>query len=347
MTNQEYFEKTRDEILSRVELADEIVRLNSGLTGFNWMFIHPQIFTGKLNRLTKLAANPNCTQDHITKVFADLFYDFRVTALFIDGFLKTNTYVAPFNSLVDQAVMLAIGHDYAGAVHLLIPVIEGSIRNYLINVKGKQNHQIMRSQHLLQVFGFLEHDYVANKEPVFMAKLDAGVIDLNKFKRLVALERQYIHTWFSMIKKYLEDNLYMDTSQGQVQDLLNRHVLVHGFSSQVDYTLSNFLKIFNALLYVSWAFRISDQAMPQVIKLENEDILYKWAAFEKIKVLTEITNDIKISVYNKYPDFKAENFHFQPTISRLAPLDSAEPIDQQLAKVDQMLEQMFPQRGNP
>ncbi len=336
------FEKKRDEIQGRVNAATELKTLNDKLKAHNWMFIHPNLFMTELNRLLKLADNPSAEQAAVTQIFADLFYDFRVTSFFIDGLLKTNTYIAPFSLHIDQAVMLAVTHNYAGAIHLLIPAIEGSLRKYMIDIRGKTDREIMRASDQLKVFGLLEADYIATKEPDFKAQLDAGHIDQSKYLRLVDLERQYIKTWYGMIEDYLRHNLYMDTSKGSISDDLNRHALVHGFESQVDYNLSNFLKIFNAVQYVAWAFQVSDPAIPQIMTLENEDILYKWSALEKLKLLNALTDPVKLAVYSKCPDFDASDFTFSPTQNRFPPLDPGKPIVPQLGKIDQMLADMWP-----
>lgn len=346
MSNQTYFEKTKSESLGRIEIAEEIKRLNEELKKLNWMFIHPQIFMSELNQIIKLAENPQVKVDQVTNIFADLFYDFRVTALFIDGFLKMNKYIAPFELHINQAVMLAITHDYAGAIHLLIPVIEGSLRKYLIDVKGKEDKAIMRASEQLKVFGFLKQDYITTKEPEFKRELDAGTIDKNQYERLIDLELKYITTWYEMIEDYLRHNLYMDTSKGQLEDELNRHVLVHGFESQVDYNLSNFLKVFNAIMYVAWAFQISDPSIPQRVNVENDEILYKWAAFEKLNLLTAITDPIKLSAYSKCADFDTNSFKFKPTRPRFSPLDIQKPIEHQLGKVDSMINVLFPGTRN-
>jgi len=337
MNDQNYFEKTRDEIKGRVAVAEELARLNSDLQRFNWMSIHPQLFMTEYNRLLKLAANPAATQANVTQVFADLFHDFRVTSLFIDGLLKTVPYIKPFCALVDQAVMMAISRDYAGAIHVLIPVIEGALRKYQVDVKGKQHSQIMRSADLTQVFGFMVEDYLAHRRREFQEKLDSCYIDPSKFARLVDLERKYITTWLDMIKGYFQHNLFMDTSRGTLLDPLNRHVLVHGFSAEVEYSLSNFLKVFNTLLYVAWAFRESDIAIPQRISLQNEDILYKWSAFEKLNIVTQVTSDIKLSIYQKYPDMKMDDFQFVPSQPRFRAHEPKRPVEQELASVDTLL----------
>ncbi|MEJ7693166.1 hypothetical protein [Daejeonella sp.] len=346
MDELNYFENTRDEIKGRVEVAEDLAKLNANLQRFNWMSIHPQLFMTEYRRLLNLAADPSATQADVTKVFADLFCDFRVTSLFIDGLLKTVPHIKPFCPLVDQAVMMAIAHDYAGAIHVMIPVIEGALRKYQVDVKGKQNSQIMRSADLLQVFGFLEEDYIAHKKVVFKERFDAGIIDQSKFTRLVALERQYITTWLNVIKSYIQQNLYMDTSNCTLLDPLNRHVLLHGFSVELDYSLSNFLKVFNTLLYIAWAFREADPSIPQRISLENEDILYKWSAFEKLKLITGVTNEIKLSVYQKYPDFKTDDFQFVPSQPRFRPLEPHRPLGPELTKIDSQLREWYPELRN-
>lgn len=150
-----------------------------------------------------------------------------------------------------------------------------------------------------------------------------------------------------MIEDYLRHNLYMDTSKGQLQDALNRHVLVHGFESQVDYNLSNFLKIYNTVMYLAWAFAESDPSIPKRVLLENEDILYKWSSYEKLKLLTVITDPIKIQVYSKNPNFDATDFNFQPVESRrFTSLDLQKPILNELDKVDNLLTTFYPGTRN-
>lgn len=323
-----FFNREKVIIQDKTSKAEAVVALNVDLKKYNWLFIHPHTFGYEYEQLKNLANNTGTTKEHITEVFAKSFYDFRTTALFLDGDFKNCPYIKPFCQLVDQAVILAVQKDYAGAINILIPVIEGCIRNYLVQEKGKINSSIMKTEDLLKVFGHLENAYCDQCRITYIERninLHKGQID-----KLISLERKYIKLWFDIIKAYFNDNLYLDTRVSTTADTLNRHVIIHAFTDDVYYNLGNFLKVFNTLLFMGWAFRMSDFNMKSHFSMREEDIYYKWKALEKLKFVAELTAEIKCSVYEKYPDFS--DLQFKQTIqvrpifdkyNRIKPIDAA------------------------
>lgn len=301
---KEKFQKAKKEIKERQKEADEALNLNNYLKSFNWMFISPLLTKKEVKKLKE------CTdKEAVFKVCATVFYDLRATTHLIDGGFKECSHIKPFCQLIDQAVFMCLQKDYAGAINVLIPVIEGVMRHYLINERGKTNEKIMKAEDLLKIFEdhYLVKDYKKKQKQYYKKQKNPSFTD-GQIDELLKLEIVYFKCWLEMIKEYFKNNLFMDTRDGSVDDKLNRHSILHSFNVEVYYNLENFLKVFNALSFLRFVFTLTDSTQHISVNTSNEDIIYKWQAFEKVREISRYTDEIKASVYSKYQGFDEDKF---------------------------------------
>ncbi len=305
-----------------IAMAEQYVACSKELMKYNAAFIHPYLAGFEITHLSNMVSAESITKQMIFDVFSRSFFNFRTTAFFIDGYFNCRSSLKPFCPLIDQSVFLCIQRDYAGAINVLMPVIEGSLRHYLVNVKGKQNEKVMNTPELLRAFYYLKEDYLQ----IYRDFYSTGIwkehnqhfcYEKGQVAALIKLKREYIELWFSILEDYFRHSLYLDTRTGEVVDKLNRHSIFHGFTSEMYYSLENYLKIYNCIIFLSWAFGLADPNATVLSTLEEEEVIYKWKAFEKVRLISNLSVQIKSSVYQKYPGFDKIEFEKELSMNQL------------------------------
>lgn len=329
-----------------IQAIEKIVDINEYLRAFNWAYVHPYVIGLEVELFDKMRQEGSGTTEAIFHIFARSFYDLKSTAAFIEGVFKKRKSLAPFGLLIDQAVVLALQKEYAGAINLLIPIIEGSLRHYLITIKGQQATTLTKSAHLLKAFQYMEEDYVARQQQALDADEDVQryhlpPFDANQRKQLLANEQAYVKKWLSIVKSYLAHNLYLDTRTGVVADKLNRHAIVHGFTTDIYYSFDNFLRLYQLLFFLSWAYGISTKGASVLVEVDNEVLLQKWGALEKIRLLSQLADEAKVAIYATHPDFDQATYLQPPPLSQVSRLIDSAPAfftEQRVRFVDQLLQ---------
>lgn len=307
------FEKEKEHYLSEIRKVRELNDLNEYLKTFNWALIHPYLQGAHIHFLQELAKTNSGTNDEIYKVFASSFFHLDSTALFIDGYFKKRPCLEPFCPLIDQSVILCLQKDYAGAINILIPVIEGSLRHYLVNVINVPNRSIKKSDDLLKAFQHIKSHHLGRIKAYYgieFGKESGGAVtlDTNQIERLTELKGEYLDLWFAIIKDYFTNSLYLTTDGKSHSDKLNRHSIFHALNGDIYYSLENYLKIYSCLHYLAWAFTFGYDNLHVLADIGYEEVKYKWKAFEKIKLISEILTPIKSAVYSKHPGFDKISF---------------------------------------
>lgn len=312
-THQERFDSYKKNLIDFTDNIKNAIEVNNYLNEFSWGFIHPYLQNMYIDYFRKLKSKPSTTKQDVFKIFAKYFFDLKNTATFIDGIFKKRRCLLPFCHLIDQSVFMCLQRDYAGAINALIPVIDGSIRYYLVHVKQAEAKNTFRMQELLKAFPLMKEDnlelhrefYKNEWHKVFGARTP---LTEEQAAELLQYDAQSVDLWFSILLGYFENNLYLDTRKGAIKDELNRHSIFHGFTDKIYYNLENYLKIFNCVLFLSYAFCLSERGASVLSNLTDDEILYKWSAFEKIRAVSAITTPIKKSVYETYAGFDANSF---------------------------------------
>lgn len=337
--SQEHFETLAKGLREYNERVEKILIVNEKIKEFNWAFIHPYVFGSDISYLDELIKTKTITNEYVFKIFIWPFFSLKNTAYFIDGHCKMRPSIAPFCPLIDQSVFLCLQRDYAGAINILLPVIEGSIRHYLVHKKGKQNEKIMRTSGLISAFEHIKQDYMSLLDSAYSNDYD---FNKEQKKEVLKLHRISFEAWLSIITDYFENNLYLDTRDGVVNDKLNRHAIIHGFNSEIYYNLENYLRIFNCLHFLCWAFAMADKSLEILSSLDEKEVYYKWKAFEKIKAISDLSFEAKASVYEKYPEFDKAKFIAKPikedAFEKYVRIKSKKGIENKLNFIDKYIE---------
>jgi hypothetical protein len=306
------FLKEKENLANHNKRVEDVMKVNRYLKQFNWAFIHPYVIGYQVNYFTQLQKDGVGDKKSVFKIFARCFFDLKTTTYFIEAIFKKRPDLEPFCQLIDQSVFMCLQRDYAGAISTLLPVIEGSIRHYLVNRRGITNGSIRGTKSLLSVFSFLKEGFLDNQRKFY--RHDYGKVygahisfDENQVEDLVGYKEKFVDMWCEIVTEYLEKNLYLDTRAPDISDELNRHIIFHGFTADVYYTLENYLRIFNCVVFLSYAFGLADGGN-LMFELEDKEILEKWIAFEKVRVVSWTTTEIKAKAYVAYADFNADEY---------------------------------------
>jgi hypothetical protein len=311
--SEKQFLAEKGELMRHNKNVEEVILVNKYLKQFNWAFIHPYLIGGHIKYFADLEREGQGSRRNIFTIFSKYFFDLQTTTSLIEGIFKKRVDLAPFCHLIDQSVFMCLQRDYAGAINTLLPVIEGSIRHHLVVQRGMTNGAIKKTKTLLSVFAYLKEDYLSIQRNYYQnhyRKARGSNIDFTEeqVQALVKCKEVFIDMWFGIITEYLEKNLYLDTRDTGFGDILNRHVIFHGFTADIYYNLENYLKIFNCITFLSYAYGMADVNGRILIDIENDEILDKWVAFEKIRVISWTATAIKSTVYSDYPDFDAVEY---------------------------------------
>jgi len=306
------FEERKSRQEENIAQAKRVIAINLYLQQFDWLFVHPYLVGYNIESFERMQREATGSKEEVLKIFAGYFFDLHHTAYMIDGYFKERPFMAPYCHLIDQAVVLCLQKDYGGAITIMIPVIEGCLREYLVVVKGKQVEKTLKKEDLLKAFTYLKEGYLDTMEKHFMAnqapKMWEVRFEASQVKQLLRNEREYIILWFSIIEDYFNNNLYLDTRSGQVSDKLNRHAILHALTHDIYYNLSNFLRLFNCLYFISWAFGMGCEGIKTLPDLDEKLTYGKWRAFEKIKRIASLMDDIKSDLFNAYSGFDPIEF---------------------------------------
>lgn len=345
---QEKFLSLTTGLKKKNKQLDSILSINNTIKKFNWAYVHPYLWGADIHFFEETIKTNELTKQNVFEIFTWSFFDLKNTAYFIDAFCKERPYIKPFCHLIDQSVIMCIQKDYAGAINTLIPVIEGSLRNYLVNKKGKKNEKIMKTDDLISAFDHMKCDYLAFQKRVWDGEFDEYKLtefNAQQKKELLRLNTKFIDGWMSIIKDYFKNNLYLDTRDGTVTDKLNRHSIIHGFTGDIYYNLENYLRVYNCLHFLCWGFAMSDKDINILPTLDQKQSFYKWRAFEKIKAISDLTTQIKVSVYDKYSEFDKQEFQegllkpngFDKYITKI----SKSGIENKLKSIDEFIDKQM------
>jgi len=249
-------------LVDHANQARRIHAVNQYLQQFKWAFFHPYLRGYHIGHFETMKNENSGSIEGIFRIFVQQFYELDATAYYIDGYFKKRPSLEPFCLLIDQSVILCLQRDFAGAINILIPVIEGAIRHYLINFQNKESSKIIGKDDLIKVFTLMQETIRKSKMEYYAHHYYAFVgRDIRFTKQQVQLltnkSMEFYRFWFEIIADFFSNNLYLDTRGTSVADSLNRHSIFHGFDTVVYYSLENYLRLFNCLHFLSWAFAVA------------------------------------------------------------------------------------------
>ena len=131
--NNEFFNEQIQRVEREIDRVKELDRVNLTLQSYNWVFLHPYSQGIDIGYLHKLIENEN-PEKEIFEFFAHKFLHLKATIHLIDGFYKNRPFLKDYAHSIEESVLLCLQRDFKGAISILIPVFEGTLRKYLFEV---------------------------------------------------------------------------------------------------------------------------------------------------------------------------------------------------------------------
>lgn len=310
-------------ILDEVESARRMDRVNAKLREYNWLFIHPYNQGYEINYLEGLLnENVHNIEQIIFERSAGRFLDIELTITILEGFYKKRPFMKSFGAQIEESIVLCLQKDFAGAIMLLIPVIEGTIRNYLISRKGESGGKAVNMSDLAKAFYHMGEDYAERQMVCFYERHSDreeafGGLDKNQLKQLRAANKEYFTLWIKQLEDYLIQNLYFNTKNTvDLPDNFNRHNIFHGFEAG-EYSFKNFLRLLSCLNFLSWAIGMVEPNCSIFPDVDDSDVLSKWKAYFKLLIVSESMDELKSEILGvRKESFKkyTEDSLFKPLV---------------------------------
>ena len=329
-----------DQLNRQIELIKRIAKLNSKLLDLNWIFFHPYNQGFEVEYFEKIIRDfsGKKAEEKIFEQHARKFLNLELTITFVDGFYRKRPYLSDFADQVEESILLCIQKDFGGAITLIIPTIEGTIRNYLISKKGNSAKSAIKLGDLKVAFKYMADDYVKLQSHYLEQrfghlKQTDGYFDHNQKKQILKKHRTYFDLWMDQLIKYLNNSFYADTRKSkQLDDKFNRHNLVHGME-HVDYNFRNYLRLLNCLNYLNWAIGEIHKDCSPLAEIEESLVKSKWLEYFKVLIISESITDSKRKILGK--EIESFNRFIDKRLTK--PLSLSTSIHKQLLKVNDRL----------
>lgn len=293
------------EMINRqLEIVTKLDRINIRLHQYHWIFLHPYsqgMDIGILDRLLNESSSP---EEEILKFFAHKFLDLRNTVHHLEGFFPTRPFIKEYVGSIKESFVLCLQKDYRGAIGVLLPVIEGVLRKYLVFKKGKEKKSTISFKELITSLDGIKSDYLEMRAEYFQKWLDR-----NQQKQLMAKYDKYFSLWMKQFRGFLSNNLYLDTRKNDLGDNFNRHIIFHSLDYKVDYTFSNYLRLFNCILYLSWAIGSATKGCSILSEADESLVNRECANYMNILIVSEVLTATKSEIYGKKLESFKEYLH--------------------------------------
>lgn len=242
--------------LKHYQKANEFLKQN------DWLFISPIFFQGmELNTISRLNGDDKA-KEKIMTLIANKFFNLPHTASFIEGYCNRSNYIKPFLMSIEHSLVLTFQKDYEGAIKTIIPIIEGTIRKYLVEDKNVEAHSIqfekvrksfdLLRQDLIDVYADALQNYTTENNE----KIEFSERQINS---LVQQQTEYYSIWFSFVADFVNKSFYLKTNGHTITNEINRHSILHELGNSFEYSFENFIKIYFLLQFMTWAFLIKEK----------------------------------------------------------------------------------------
>lgn len=301
---KEAYKKEIKQINSQIDLVKKLDDINSHLQKFNWIFLHPYNQGMDIDILKRLSSETEEPENKILHFFASKFLDLRTTIHFIDGFFNKIPFIKDYIPSIEESVILCLQKDFNGAINVLLPVIEGVLRKYLIDKKGIHIETVVDIDELLKALHHLTNDYVELEKKYLKMRykylIDTGqYFDVNQEKQILKKRKEYFELWVKQLNNYLTHNLYLNTKKNKVTDTFNRHLIFHALKDNIDYSFANYLRLFNCINFLSWMIGSTTENCSILSEGNEEEVMNKWVDYMSVLVTSEALTETKNNIYKK------------------------------------------------
>ena len=152
------FDSQKKLLLGAIEESEMILEANRILKNYNWQFINPYIQVFRIKNFIKWHNNETLTAEKVSEYFIKDFFDLDSTICFVDDFFSRSKYIEPFNYYIEYSLILCFQKDYAAAINLIIPCIEGMLAKYLKVNRNMELSGNRRYEKIKKTIGLIKDD---------------------------------------------------------------------------------------------------------------------------------------------------------------------------------------------
>jgi hypothetical protein len=295
------YQKALNHLEDRINLTKSLDEVNKLLTQYNLALLHPYSHGIEISHLKKILEENNNPYEEISLYFGKRFFNLTYTIDLIEGFFSFRPFIKEYIPSIKESVILCLQKDFNASVYTIIPVIEGVLRNFLIEDSDSNSFKTTtKVSELLKAFNRLTCRYLLIQEE----NLTKKGFERNQVKNIKKKHEEYFTLWISQLKTYLANNLYLSTEYNEIHDNLNRHVIFHSFEKNIEFGFLDYIRLFHCISYLSWAIGLVSEECSVFNVAEISIVKKEWSNFMSVLYVSEATTSLKSKAYNK----KIESF---------------------------------------
>lgn len=290
------------------ESTEHYLEVNKVLDKYGWNFINPYIQVFKLNHILNQEKQGLLSQEKVDSFFIKEFYDLSNTLSFIDGYFNRSKFISSYNYFIEHSLILCFQKDYAGAINLLIPVIEGTLGSYIKDYRGTSLKEGNRYEKIKKSIKQIKEDILLNIKSGY----ESSSYDKNQINHLISFHRKYYDNWTLIINTFLEKSLFAHTDINLPDNNLNRHLILHFIDIKKYHSLGNYIKLFNCLKFLVWLF-LTLERKSILNNIQNQIFLEKRLLYEELIKQSEKLTPIKHAILKEYDLNNKSDLSHNPT----------------------------------
>jgi hypothetical protein len=290
-----------------IESIKEYNQFNKDLFISNQIFLHPYSQGIDFEQLPKLIKESEDPDEAVLIFFGKKFFNLRTNLSILHGYCGKQPYLKEYLNTITRSISLCIQHEYQGAISLLIPVIEGTLRKYMVDKFGKKNLTTTSIKELLKAIKTMRSDHLA----LFKESLEKECekfgrkVDANEVKYLSKLQGVYFDLWSEQFEIFIRDYLFKDTRNTDIQDNLNRHVILHRLKDDIEFTFKNYLRVYHSIFHLSWLINCSQPNGSAFCEPNQETVFNEYVTLLNLLLISESSLFLKERLYGE----KTESFN--------------------------------------
>ncbi|MGJ8661059.1 MAG: hypothetical protein ACSHXL_03400 [Bacteroidota bacterium] len=301
------FEEHKSHLKGEIIFIKELNEVNKTLFTSNQIFLHPYCQGFEIEYVQKLIKESVDPDEAVLDFFGRKFFNLRTNLSILHGFCGKQPYLKESLNTITQSISLCVQHEYQGAISILIPVIEGTLRKYMVDKFGSKNISTTSMQELLKAVKSMRFDHLQ----LFQKSLEKEFskfgrsVDVNQVKYLLKLQGEYFDLWSEQFEIFIGDYLFKDTRYMNADDDLNRHIIAHSFKDDIEFSFKNYLRVYHSIFHLSWLINSSQPDGSAFCEPNQENVFNEWITLLNLLILSEGSLFVKERLYNR----KIESFN--------------------------------------
>ncbi|MBX2950054.1 MAG: hypothetical protein KF704_12310 [Crocinitomicaceae bacterium] len=310
------YEDRKKSINKQIELISELNHLNKKLFVSNQIFLHPYCQGFEIEHIQNLIKESDDPDNAVLTFFGRKFFNLKTNLSILHGYCGKQPYLKEYINTITRSLSLCIQYEYQGAISVLIPVIEGTLRKYMVDKLGEKNVSITSMQELLKAIKIMRSDHLKLLRAAYEKDFSKNgkSVDQNKVKNLLKLDGENFDLWSEQFEIFIRDYLFRYTRNTDVIDDLNRHIITHRFKDKIDFSFKNYLRVYHSLFHLSWLINCSQPNGSPFSDPDENLVFNEYITLLNLLMLSESSRFVKERLYgekiNSFNTFLTDEYRY-------------------------------------